>query len=292
MIDTTCQPPSLAHGPNSPLGRVGERTAFTPRCDLHDDEITAFAERGYHINEELFSLDEVEAVKQACVRVANGLYATGVAPDAPFWRPGAAPTAVCKIDNSWKSDPVIQAAVTSPRLGRIAAQLLGAEGVRLFHDQYLHKPARGGGIVTWHQDYMFWHMIDRCRTVTCWIALADVAIDSGPMVFIEGSHRGGLIGGPPSHWTGDLLPPPPTPGRVVPVVIRAGQVSFHHGLMVHASDVNTGPNERFSLVSHVMASDCRYRVGYPHMCEERMREHPEHPAPGELFRGPQFPRIV
>ncbi len=94
---------------------------------------------------------------------------------------------MCKIDNCWKSDPAVEAAVTSERLGRIAAQLVGARGMRLWHDQYLHKPASGGGIVRWHQDWMFWQAIDRCRTVTCWIALCDVTLDMGPMMFLEGS---------------------------------------------------------------------------------------------------------
>jgi hypothetical protein len=273
--------------PVFPLRLAG---GFQPRCELRPDEVAAFDARGYHIHEPLFSPTEVAAIRGACEAVAHHRYATGTPPDCRMWEPGMPRTAVCKIDNAWKSDPLIQAAVTSPRLGRVAAQLIGADGMRLFHDQYLRKPADGGGIVTWHQDYMFWHMIDRCRTVTCWIALADVAPDAGPMLFLEGSHRLGLIGEKPTEWTGDALPPTPIAGhREVPVVVRAGQVTFHHGLMVHASACNTGSADRFSLVSHAMADDCEYRAGYPHMCEEFMKRYPEHPGVGERFGGPQFP---
>ena len=289
MPTTTATPPPRA-AQAFPL--AGDGAGFVPRCEPSDEEVAAFDRDGFHIHEPLFSPAEVAAIRAACARVERGEHATGLAPDAPHWGPGQPRTALCKIDNSWKSDPVIQAAVTSPRLGSISAQLIGAHGIRLWHDQYLRKPADGGGIVAWHQDWMYWQAIDRCRTVTCWIALADVTIDMGPMVFLEGSHHGGLrLELQPSYHTGYELPPAPIgPGfRQVPVVVRAGQVSFHHGNTMHASDCNRSGRDRYAIVSHVMADDCCFRTGQGHMCIERMAAQADHPAPGERFRGAQFP---
>jgi len=265
-----------------------------PRLRLSEQELADFDRRGFHIHEALFSPSEVATIRNACERVAQGHYASGQAPDCRMWEPSSPATAVCKIDNSWKSDAEIEAAVTDPRLGAISAQLIGANGIRLWHDQYLRKPAAGGGIVSWHQDWMFWQAIDRCRTVTCWIALCDVTLDMGPMVFLEGSHRLGIQNElKPQEWTGNSLPPPPigTDLTRVPVVVKAGQVTFHHGNTLHASDCNFSSKDRFSLVSHVMASDCTFRAGAGHMCISQMALLPDAPLPGERFHGPQFPWV-
>jgi hypothetical protein len=274
--------------------RSADSAPFVPRLRLSDQELSEFDRRGFHIHEQLFSDGEVQAIREASERVANGEYATGKPPDCRMWEPSSAATAVCKIDNSWKSDQFIQATVTDRRLGVIASQLIGANGIRLWHDQYLRKPGNGGGIVSWHQDWMFWQDIDRCRTVTCWIALCDVEVDMGPMVFLEGSHLLGLQGfHKPKDWTGDNLPPPNVGAdlRRVPVLVKAGQVSFHHGNTVHASDCNVSKKNRYSLVSHVMASDCQYRPATGHMCITAMKTLPDTPLPGERFHGAQFPWI-
>ncbi|MBA3847710.1 MAG: phytanoyl-CoA dioxygenase family protein [Planctomycetes bacterium] len=256
-----------------------------------DAEIAAFDRDGFHIHPEpLFDARELAAIRAACDDVAHLRYATGVAPDARGWEPGAKATAVVKIDNAWKSDPTVLSAVTDPRVGRVAARLVGADGMRLWHDQYLRKPASGGGIVTWHQDWMFWQAIDRPRTVTSWIALDDVTIDQGPMLFVAGSHHGGLRQDlMPHDWTGGALPVSPVPGAIVPVVVRAGQVTFHHANLLHGSASNGSGRDRVSLVSHLMAADCCYRPGHGHVCIERMLAQPDAPAAQERFRGPQFP---
>ncbi len=285
-------PTTLACDPAYP-----EATAeFRPRLQLTEPELHAWDVGGFHIHAEpLFTRAEVEEIRAACERVAQRDYATGIAPGWRAWEPGAAPTALCKIDNGWYSDPVIRAAAASPRLGRVAAQLIGAHGIRLWHDQYLRKPRSGGGVVPYHQDWMYWQEIDRCRTVTCWIALADVSADMGPMVFLKGSHQSGLrLDLKPEHYTGETLDESPL-GRehaAVPVVVRAGQVSFHHGATMHGSGVNRTPSDRVSLVSHVIASDCAYRKGvqeHPHMCIKDMARFDDHPRHAERFRGPQFP---
>jgi hypothetical protein len=291
MPTTTATP---LHAASLAFPLDGDGAGFAPRCELRADELTGFDQAGFHIHEPLFSPTEVAAIREACGRVERGEYATGIAPDAPHWDPTQQRTALCKIDNAWKADPVVQAAVTSPRLGKVAAQLIGAHGIRLWHDQYLRKPADGGGIVAWHQDWMFWQAIDRCRTVTCWIALCDVTVDMGPMVFLAGSQRAGVhLELTPSYHTGYELPPTPIDAHLpqVPVVVRAGQVSFHHGATMHASDCNRSGRDRYSIVSHVMADDCCYRPGQAHTVVAKMAEHPDHAAPGERFRGPQFPYL-
>ncbi|HYF50344.1 MAG TPA: phytanoyl-CoA dioxygenase family protein, partial [Planctomycetota bacterium] len=174
----------------SALATASETLASTT---LTLEEIEAWNRKGYHIHGKLFSDEEVAALREHCELVGQGVYETGIAPDGVGWKPGQDPLAVRKFDNCWKADRTVAAAVLSPRLGHVAAQLLGVDMIRMWHDQYLHKPANGGRTVTWHQDWAYWQALDRCETVTCWIALDDVRADSGPMVFLEGSHKYGLF---------------------------------------------------------------------------------------------------
>jgi phytanoyl-CoA dioxygenase PhyH len=272
---------------------MGDGSAFAYRTELTGDEVAAFGERGYHFHERLFSEGEVGELLAVCDAICNlEEYETGTPPDSVCWRPGDDPQAVRKIDNCWKASEVVRRYVTDARLGHIAAQLIGAPGIRLWHDQYLQKPARGGRVVTWHQDWAYWQMIAECRTCTCWIALADVGPDSGPMVYLEGSHQLGLHE-LPQGISGDDEQKPVMPDgtvcREVPVVLKAGEVGFHHGLLLHGSGHNESGEDRLAIVSHVISTECTYKPGRPHMNEQKMQKYGDGPAPGEAFRGRQFP---
>ena len=260
---------------------------------LTDGQIARFQETGYHIHDRVFSAAEVAAVNAAADRVIQGVYDKGRGPDEIGYD-RKDPLAVIKLDNTWKADTTMERMVFSPRLGRIAAQLIGAPSIRMWHDQLLDKPPFGGRVVTYHQDWAYWQMIAECQTVTCWIALDDVVDKSGPMVFLEGTHKLGLWPVPAGITGDDEQRPKLPPGfqtREVPVVIKKGSVSFHHGLLLHGSGRNFSPFRRRALVSHVMSGKCTYRPGQYHMNEGAMRKQADFPAPGEKFRGPQFPQI-
>jgi len=271
-----------------------ETTAILPDTTLTQSQIDAFHDLGYHIHGRLFSEQEVDALCVACERICQGHYENGVGPDCSYWSPGGDPLQLRKFDNCWKADRTIATAVLSPRLGHIAAQLISAPSIRMWHDQLLHKPALGGKVVVYHQDWAYWQAIDVCETVTCWIALDDVRADSGPMIFLQGSHKLGLVPAPNGFSGDDTFEPklpPETHCPPVPVIIPAGYVSFHHGLTLHGSSVNTSPFKRRALVSHLMSGACRYRAGYGHSNLDFMVKYSEYPKPGQRFCGPQFPLI-
>ena len=79
--------------------------------------------------------------------------------------------AFLQVMNLWQDSELVLEFVSSPRLARIAAQLLGVRSVRLYHDQALYKES-GGGVTPWHADQYYWPFAtDRC--VTAWIPLQD-----------------------------------------------------------------------------------------------------------------------
>lgn len=89
--------------------------------------------------------------------------------------------AFLQVMNLWEQSPLIGRFVMGQRLGRIAAELLEVQGVRLYHDQSLYKEP-GGGITPAHADQYYWPL-DSDRTVTAWIPLQPVPLAMGPLGF-------------------------------------------------------------------------------------------------------------
>jgi ectoine hydroxylase-related dioxygenase (phytanoyl-CoA dioxygenase family) len=95
--------------------------------------------------------------------------------------------AFLQIMNLWQEDEQARAFVFSKRLAKIAADLMGVEGVRLYHDQALYKEP-SGGITPWHADQFYWPLSSP-NTVTVWIPLQETPMNMGPLAFAEGSQH-------------------------------------------------------------------------------------------------------
>src|SRR3954447_25395675 len=95
--------------------------------------------------------------------------------------------AFLQVGNLWQHSEQVKELVFSQRLAKIAADLMGVKGVRLYHDQALYKES-GGGITPWHADQYYWPLSSD-RTVTVWIPLQDTPLEMGPLAFAAGSHR-------------------------------------------------------------------------------------------------------
>jgi hypothetical protein len=59
------------------------------------------------------------------------------------------------VTNVWRLDDLLKQVVFARRFARIAAELMGPRGVRLYHDQALLKPDRANP-TPWHQDQFYW----------------------------------------------------------------------------------------------------------------------------------------
>jgi ectoine hydroxylase-related dioxygenase (phytanoyl-CoA dioxygenase family) len=94
--------------------------------------------------------------------------------------------AFLQVMNLWERDETVRSFVLAKRFARIAARLMGVNGVRILHDQALFKEP-GGGITPWHQDAVYWPL-DTDKTITMWMPMADVPAEVGSMTFVSGSH--------------------------------------------------------------------------------------------------------
>ena len=206
---------------------------FTP------EQVEAFQRDGFLIVEEgLVSERALERLRERYVRLFEGEYETGIRPDEVNWVPGRDPEdRTRQLCNAWKADTVVAAQVLSERTGRLAAQLMGYGGVRILQDNVLWKPP-GTKAIGFHQDSSYADYLVPPEMVTCWISLHDTEADAGPLEFVRGSHE--WPKSPPErtqfHAPDDWLAgaraasPDESEPETVPVVVKAGGGSFHHGL--------------------------------------------------------------
>ncbi len=99
--------------------------------------------------------------------------------------------AFLQVMNLWEVDEDVRKYTLAKRFAKIAADLLGVENVRLYHDQALYKEA-GGGFTPWHQDQYYWPL-STTNTVTMWMPLIDIDEDMGMLTFASQSHTGGFV---------------------------------------------------------------------------------------------------
>jgi len=95
--------------------------------------------------------------------------------------------AFLQIMNLWTDSKEVKVFVFGKRLARIACELIGATGVRIYHDQALYKEA-GGGMTPWHADQYYWP-VSSDKVTTVWVPLQATPLEMGPVAFCEKSHR-------------------------------------------------------------------------------------------------------
>ena len=149
---------------------------------------------GYWIADERVAPDDVlEKALLGMAAVRDGVFDTEIPPTG---HPGYDPAVLCKIDNPHRSDTGLRGLATCPQIGRKVAGITGARRVQVWASQLLIKPpgSEAAGHVGWHQDRQYWHVWQHDEGLfTAWIALSEVKEDSGPMLFVRGSHRWGFL---------------------------------------------------------------------------------------------------
>lgn len=267
---------------------------------MQTESLAAAYERdGYLRYGKLLEVDEVAALRAGLDRVAR-LELTAPDDSSPEFAFGhrrqgvdwdASPRAITQFVNMWKRDEAYAEIIRKPLIVEVAKELLGASGVRLWHDQVIAKPPGDNGHFRFHQDFYFWPL-DSPTIVSCWLALDEATVDNGCMHVIPGSHRDerftpearakALPDGDPARR--EMEAQPASVGK--PVELAAGEGMFHHCLNFHATPQNETDRQRRAFVIIMMAEGVRY---HPEQSPNHILVPIIEVAPGEPMGGANFP---
>jgi ectoine hydroxylase-related dioxygenase (phytanoyl-CoA dioxygenase family) len=164
--------------------------------------------------------------------------------------------AFLQIMNLWQEDEQAREFVFSKRLAKIAADLMGVEAVRLYHDQALYKEP-SGGITPWHADQFYWPLASP-NTVTVWIPLQETPMEMGPLAFAEGSQHVEIgrdieISDESEKILADTLQKQNFPLHDTP--FELGEVSYHAGWTFHRAGPNLSDKPRKVMTMIYMDRD-------------------------------------
>jgi ectoine hydroxylase-related dioxygenase (phytanoyl-CoA dioxygenase family) len=224
-----------------------------------DEQLDRFRGDGFVVLEEGFiDADAVAVLRERFEPLFAGLYETGIRPDEVNWVPGRDPEdRTRQICNGWKADRRIAAQALSERSGRLAAALMGWDGVRIIQDNCIWKPPATKSLGM-HQDGSYLDYLVPPEMITCWIALDDTSADAGTITYAAGSHRwprspenrGEFHA--PADWLAPVRRAVPSGEelRLVPLEVKAGGAAFHHFNTFHGSGPNTASIHRRALISH------------------------------------------
>ena len=122
---------------------------------------------------------------------------------------------------------------------------------------FFQKGAEDPRFVSWHQDSTYYGL-EPPDTLTAWLAISDSTLESGCVHFLPGSHNKGVYDHEEIRTADNLLTRGQTISGIdstgaVPMVLKAGQFSFHKEDTIHGSGPNGSLNRRIGLSIHYVA---------------------------------------
>jgi ectoine hydroxylase-related dioxygenase (phytanoyl-CoA dioxygenase family) len=165
--------------------------------------------------------------------------------------------AFIQFENLWQRHPEVAAFTLARRFARIAAELMGVEGVRIYHDQSLYKEP-GGGHTPWHQDQSYWPL-DGAKAGTLWMPLVDVSAEMGTMRFASGSHTLGYLGNIVISDESESYLERLVRENGYPVALAgamaAGDCTFHNGWTIHGAPGNASADRTREVMTIIYVED-------------------------------------
>ena len=155
--------------------------------------------------------------------------------------------------NLWMDHEGMRQLMLDQRLGKMAADLAGVEGIRIWHDQALIKEAWANP-TAWHLDNPYWSFSSR-NAISLWVALDDATLSNGCLYFMPGTHREATFENSGiTQEIADLFRVYPQWKERSPMAapMKAGDCSFHNGLLAHGAGANMTPGRRRAMTCAYM----------------------------------------
>jgi ectoine hydroxylase-related dioxygenase (phytanoyl-CoA dioxygenase family) len=223
---------------------------------LTADQVSFYQKNRYIKLKQVLNEETLSFFNQAITRCVAQMNTV----DTPIEQRSTYGKAFLQLFNLWREDEIVKQLVFSKRLGRIAADLMQTQGVRVYHDQALFKEG-GGGITPWHADQYYWPL-ETDKTVTAWMPLQATPLELGPLEFSAASHqivegRELEIGDESETVIQQKLRV--TDFKHVIEPFDAGEISFHSGWVFHRAGANTTAQTRKVMTIIYMDKDMRLK---------------------------------
>ena len=230
---------------------------------LSQEQITQFKRDGHLVVEQLIDNRSIAELRIRVETIASGrtTFPEGNIEFEPGTKtPEMHIDNLRKLNDCAKHDPVFMEHAKRSVLLDSVENLIGPD-IKLLGDQLFMKPP-GGMEKTYHQDSPYFP-IRPMELVSSWTALDDVTLENGCLWVVPGSHHGGPLPHSEVWMVGDRedmhVPDASIDrDREKPVLLKAGDVSFHHGLLLHRSGPNRTTKRRRGLATHFMSAQSRW----------------------------------
>jgi len=208
---------------------------------LTETQVEEYNENGFIYPIDILSKDEVKVVKNEIDKIERR------------W-PDQINTA--NRNNMHYYSPIFDSIVHNSKLLDSVESLIGKNILVAGSTLFLKEPDNKG-FISWHQDgyYQGW---EPYNYVTAWLAITEVTEENGCMWMWPKSHKENFKEHKDTVDENNLLTRGQTISNVptdetVPIILKPGQLSFHHPLTVHGSGTNKSKKRRigFAIQSYI-----------------------------------------
>lgn len=203
---------------------------------LSKEQVTYYQEKGHIVLRQVASPEEINVYEP----VIRNLVKESNHHNKSLEERDTYGKAFIQIGHVWRKNEAARRFILAKRFAKIAADLMGVDGVRIYHDQALFKEP-GGGHTPWHQDQIYWPL-DTDKTITMWMPLVDISEEVGSMTFASASHMKGFISklviSDESHVTLKDYIEAKGMEQVNYGAMAAGDATFHAGWTLHSAPAN------------------------------------------------------
>jgi Phytanoyl-CoA dioxygenase (PhyH) len=258
---------SYADGRSSKPALVGDSAPH-----LSEDQLAAFRRDGFLLVKGLSSDEEIASLRVLFDRMfserrgweAGDLFDM-IGLDSPEQE-----LALPQLLRTSRYEPLLRQTKLASSAHSIAEQILGPK-LKNDLEHAILKPAFNGAATPWHQDDAFHPRGSGIlESISIWMPLQDVSVESGCMLYIRGSNQGPLYphrspnNDPRIHGLETVSQPDMT--HCVAVPMRAGDAVIHLSRTLHSAGVNTTDQPRRAYILGYSVRTRRDRIF--------MRDHP------------------